>query len=151
MNRRTFVASSLAGAAAMAGAPPVRTARAVHAPLPLEPQDAFALEEATVTQLQEWMRVGRSTARQLAEQYLARIDALDRRGPNLHAVLEPNPDALAIADQLDAERRARGARGPLHGVPVLIKDNIDTADRMHTSAGSLAPAGSLPPPHAVVS
>src|SRR3990172_550279 len=93
MNRRTFVTSSLAGAAAMAGAPPIRTARAVHAPLPLEPQDAFALEEATVTQLQEWMRAGRYTARQLAEQYLARIDALDRRGPDLHAVLEPNPHA----------------------------------------------------------
>ena len=143
MNRRTFVASSLVGAAAMAGAPPIRTARVVHAPLPFEPQDAFALEEATVTQLQEWMRAGRFTARQLAEQYLSRIEALDRRGPNLHAVLEPNPDALTIADQLDAERRARGARGPLHGVPVLIKDNIDTADRMHTSAGSLALADSI--------
>src|SRR6185503_12355699 len=74
----------------------------------------------------------------IAEAYLARIDELDRRGPTVNSVIETNPDALAIADALDRERRDKGARGPLHGIPVLIKDNIDTADRMKTTAGSLA-------------
>ena len=104
----------------------------------------FPLEEVTVTQLQEWMTSGRYTARQVAEFYLRRIDEIDRGGPALHAVIEVNPDALAIADALDAERRAKGVRGPLHGIPVLIKDNIDTADRMLTTAGSLALEGTRP-------
>ena len=99
----------------------------------------------TVAQLQDGMRSGRWTARSLAEQYLARIDELDQRGPALHTIIELNPDALAIAAQMDAERGSKGPRGPLHGIPVLIKDNIDTADRMHTSAGSLALAESIAP------
>jgi amidase len=103
---------------------------------------AFPLEEATAVQLQDWMTSGRYTARQLADLYLRRIEEIDRRGPALRSVIEVNPDALAIADALDAERRSRGARGPLHGIPVLIKDNIDTADRMMTTAGSLALEGS---------
>src|SRR5205823_616265 len=77
--------------------------------------------------------------------YLARIDAIDRRGPGLRSVLEVNPDALALADALDNERKGKGPRGPLHGIPVLIKDNIDTADRMATTAGSLALVGARPP------
>jgi amidase len=89
------------------------------------------------------MRTGGLTARSLAEAYLARIDALDRRGPALRAMLDLNPDALAIADERDAERRAGRVRGPLHGIPVVIKDNIDTADRMTTTAGSLALEGSV--------
>src|SRR5439155_11715219 len=76
--------------------------------------------------------------------YLSRIEAFDRQGPALRSVIETNPDALAIADRLDAERRSRGPRGPLHGIPVLVKDNIATADRMTTTAGSLALAGSIP-------
>src|SRR3954466_2698215 len=104
---------------------------------------AFPLEEATVAQLQDWMSSGRYTARQIAELYLQRIEALDRGGPRLASVIEVNPDALVIADALDAERKAKGARGPLHGIPVLIKDNIDTADRMMTTAGSLALLGSI--------
>jgi amidase len=111
---------------------------------------AFPLEEATVTQLQEWMSAGRYTARQVAELYLARIEEIDRKGPALHSVIEVNPDALAIADALDAERKAKGPRGPLHGIPVLIKDNIDTADRMLTTAGSLALEGSRPPADAFI-
>jgi len=103
---------------------------------------AFPLEEATAAQLQDWMTSGRYTARQIAELYLRRIEEIDRDGPALHAVIEVNPDALAIADALDAERKATGARGPLHGIPVLIKDNIDTADKMMTTAGSLALEGS---------
>jgi len=101
----------------------------------------FPLEEATVSQLQEWMTSGRYTARQITELYLARIEEIDRRGPELRSVIEINPDAASIADALDAERRTRGARGPLHGIPVLIKDNIDTGDHMQTTAGSLALEG----------
>src|SRR6478736_1779714 len=108
------------------------------------PTPAFPLEEATAAQLQDWMTGGRYTARQITELYLRRIDEVDRQGPALHAVIEVNPDALAIADALDAERKAKGPRGPLHGIPVLIKDNIDTADRMLTTAGSLALEGSRP-------
>src|SRR5262249_21023364 len=81
----------------------------------------------------------------LTQAYLARIDAIDKRGVGLNAVIELNPDAMAIAESLDAERKAGKVRGPLHGIPILIKDNIDTADRMHTTAGSLALADSIAP------
>ena len=111
---------------------------------------AFPLEEATAAQLQEWMTSGRYTARQIAELYLRRIEEIDRSGPALRSVIEVNPDALAIADALDAERKATGPRGPLHGIPVLIKDNIDTADRMMTTAGSLALEGAKPAKDAFV-
>ena len=104
----------------------------------------FELEEATIAELQEAMRSGKYTARSITEMYLARIEALDKQGPSMHHVIETNPDALQIADALDAERKAKGARGPLHGIPVLVKDNIDTADRMTTTAGSFALAGSIP-------
>jgi len=103
----------------------------------------FELEEATVEQLQQWMQAGRYTSRQLVDLYLDRIGRIDRAGPALHSVIETNPEARAIADGLDAERKAKGPRGPLHGVPILIKDNIDTADRMMTTAGSLALEGSI--------
>jgi amidase len=106
---------------------------------------AFDLEETTIASLQEAMTSGRLTARAVAERYLARIDAVDKRGPTVNSVIELNPEALAIADALDRERKEKGARGPLHGVPILIKDNIDTADRMHTSAGSLALAEAIAP------
>jgi amidase len=108
------------------------------------------LEEATLEQLQEWMRTGRHTARSLTETYLARIDSLDRRGPMLRSMLDLNPDALAIADSLDAERAAGQVRGPLHGIPVVVKDNIDTADRMTTTAGALALEGSIAPRDAFI-
>src|SRR5262245_51872558 len=110
----------------------------------------FPLEEATVAQLQDWMAGGRYTARQIAELYLQRIDEIDRGGPSLRSVIEVNPDALAIADAMDAERRAKGPRGPLHGIPVLLKDNIDTADHMLTTAGSLALEGTRPSKDAAV-
>src|SRR5262249_47354849 len=93
---------------------------------------------------------GRDTGRSLAEKYLARIEAIDRGGPALHSVIETNPDALAIAETLDGERRAGRTRGPLHGIPVLIKDNIATADRMMTTAGSLALAAAKPPKDAFI-
>lgn len=102
------------------------------------------LEEATLAGLQSDMQAGRLTARGLVEHYLARIEKLDRQGPSLHAVIETNPDALQLADDLDRERKAKKLRGPLHGIPVLLKDNTDTADRMTTTAGSLALEGSVP-------
>jgi len=104
----------------------------------------FALEETTLADLQAGMAAGRMTARSITQQYLDRIAELDRQGPTLRHVLETNPDALSLADSLDQERKAGKVRGPLHGVPILLKDNIDTADRMTTTAGSLAMAGSIP-------
>ena len=103
------------------------------------------LDEVTVAQLQNWMAVGKYSAVAITRKYLARIEQIDRHGPRLNAVIETNPDAVAIAADLDRERRAKGPRGPLHGIPVLIKDNIDTHDRMTTTAGSLALQGSIAP------
>ena len=107
--------------------------------------DDFPLAEATIAELQEGLAGGEWTARAIAEAYLGRVEEIDGRGPALRSVIETNPDALAIADRLDRERREGRVRGPLHGVPVLLKDNIDTADRMTTTAGSLALAGWVPP------
>jgi amidase len=103
----------------------------------------FDLEETTIRALLQDQQSGRRTARQIVSAYIARIQALDRNGPTLHAVIELNPDALALADALDTERTAGRLHGPLHGIPVLIKDNIDTADHMTTTAGSLALEGSI--------
>jgi amidase len=105
----------------------------------------FELNELGIAELQEALKSGKFTARSLVEKYLARIDALDKQGPAVNSVIEPNPDARPIADARDKERKDKGARGPLHGIPVLLKDNIDTADRMATTAGSLALVGSKPP------
>jgi amidase len=105
---------------------------------------AFRFAEATIDNLQAQMSAGSLTAHELTAAYLERIAQLDKAGPKLNAVIELNPDALAIADQLDAERRAGHVRGPLHGIPIFIKDNIATADRMETTAGSLALVGDKP-------
>jgi amidase len=110
----------------------------------------FPLEELTIGQLQEAMTAGRYTSRRLVELYAERINAFDRSGPTLRSVIELNPDALTIADTLDAERRSGRVRGPLHGIPVLIKDNIDTGDRMMTTAGSLALEGAPAPRDAFI-
>ena len=112
-----------------------------------EPSDdkPFELDELTISQLQEGLKSGQFTCRSLAEKYLARIEAIDRHGPALRSIIELNPDALSIADALDAERKEKGIRGPLHGIPILIKDNIATRDRMESTAGSLALVGSRPP------
>jgi len=104
----------------------------------------FPLEEATIAGLQEMMTSGQTTSEKLVTLYFERIDTIDQAGPGLNAVIQKNPDALAIARELDRERKEKGPRGPLHGVPVLIKDNIDTADGMETTAGSLALLGSKP-------
>src|SRR5215813_15263222 len=104
----------------------------------------FELEEQTIAELQEAMKSGGLTARSIAEKYLSRIAAIDKQGPRLNSVIELNPDAATAASALDAERKNKGPRGPLHGIPVLLKDNIDTNDRMSTTAGSLALEGSIP-------
>ena len=100
--------------------------------------DDFELNEATITDLQQKMESGSHTSRSITELYLKRIEAIDKNGPKLHAVIELNKSALDMADNMDKERKAKKVRGPLHGVPVLIKDNIDTGDNMHTTAGALA-------------
>src|SRR5688572_6130767 len=97
----------------------------------------------TISELQKKMQAGELTARQLAVLYLERIDSVDKNGPHLNSVIEVNPDALDIADSLDAERKAGKLRGALHGIPILIKDNIDTHDQMQTTAGSLALEGNF--------
>ncbi|HXT76408.1 MAG TPA: amidase [Candidatus Eisenbacteria bacterium] len=105
---------------------------------------SFEFEEITIAELQAGMTAGKYTARAIAEKYLTRIDQIDKNGPAINSVIEINPDALSIAESLDKERKDKGVRGPLHGIPVMIKDNVDTADRMMTTAGSLALVGSKP-------
>jgi amidase len=144
MERRDFLRTGLiVGASALASGA-TRLECAAEAPGQTLPA-SFELEEATVAELQRGMESGKFTSRSITEHYLARIEQLDRQGPALRSILETNPDALSIAGALDQERRGKGPRGPLHGIPVLLKDNIDTADRMTTTAGSLALAGSIPP------
>jgi amidase len=110
----------------------------------------FPYAEATITVLQEKMNAGELTSLQLTTAYLKRIAEIDQAGPKLNAIIELNPDALNIAQQLDAERKVGKMRGPLHGIPILIKDNIATADKMETTAGSLALVGIKPPRDAVI-
>ena len=105
--------------------------------------DEFELNEITIGELQDAMQQGKYTSESITQLYLKRIDQLDRNGPKLNSVIEINPDALAIAKTLDDERRSGKIRGPMHGIPVLIKDNIDTADKMMTTAGSIALLGHI--------
>ena len=149
MDRRTFIGTTAAGGAGLAltsaCAPP-----ASDSPVDSSGQAAgeippFEFDEVTVDDLQRMMESGEHTARSITQAYIDRIEAMDRQGPELRSMIEINPDALEIADELDAERRAGGPRGPLHGIPVALKDNLDTHDRMTTTAGSLALEGSIPP------
>lgn len=148
MNRRRFLGWSAMGSASLlmgpTGCTPVRAPDEGEETGGASPPTPFELHETTVAELQEGMESGRLTARSITELYLSRIEALNRRGPELRAVIETNPEALRIADELDEERRANGPRGPLHGIPVAIKDNIDTHDQMTTTAGSAALEGSIP-------
>ncbi|RPH36085.1 amidase [bacterium] len=145
LSRRGFLKSGLSSGLAAAALPALTNMTAAAPFVRQDVIDQGELDEKTIAELQEGMTSGKYTARRLVEIYLSRIDAIDKQGPALRSVLEVNPDALAIADNLDRERKEKGARGPLHGIPVVIKDNIDTADRMLTTAGSLALVGAKPP------
>jgi len=142
MDRRDFFLASTA--TLLAAARPLRALPSAT-PCPTPPCAAPATAQPGLADLAAAMADGRLTAAALTQGYLDRIAALDHRGPSLHALLETNPHALDIASALDQERRAKGPRGPLHGVPVLIKDNVETADRMMTTAGSLALEGRYAP------
>jgi amidase len=142
LGRRHFLASAFKiGVGSHALPSLARAAQGADGPPDVKP---FELAEVTLVELNEGMKAGKYTSRSLAEKYLERIGDIDTSGPALNSVIELNHDALAIADSLDAERQSKGPRGPLHGVPILIKDNIGTADRMMTTAGSLALLGFTP-------
>jgi len=149
-DRRSFLKTALIGAAATV-TPLYRAlgaAREIASSVSPNGVKAFELDEITIADLQDGMKSGKFTARSLVEKYSARIEEIDsnkdKNGPTINSILEMNPDALSIAESLDQERKANKTRGPLHGIPVLIKDNIDTADKMMTTAGSLALLGSKP-------
>ncbi len=144
LSRRSVLQTTLLGAASAALAPALSSGRALAAAATPSAVKPFQFDEATISDLQSRLKSGELSARSLTAAYLARIEEIDKAGPRLNSVIEVNPDALAIAEALDKERKQKGPRGPLHGIPVLVKDNIDTADRMQTTAGSLALVGSRP-------
>src|SRR5271157_4992446 len=151
-SRRGFLRAGLATTVATAVYPSLGAARVAEQAASGSPQTPreFELDEMTIDSLQAAMQTGQYSSHALTEKYLARIQEVDKGGPMINSVIEVNPEALEIADTLDLERKQKGPRGPLHGIPVLIKDNIDTADRMNTTAGSLALLGSRPPKDAFV-
>ncbi|MCH8980067.1 MAG: twin-arginine translocation signal domain-containing protein, partial [Armatimonadetes bacterium] len=141
MKRRDFLKAGLAGGLAVATGCVAREATK-------KDQDSgvakpFDLDETTVAELQDAMKDGSETSASITLKYLGRIEDLDRKGPTLRSVIETNPDAMQIAEALDEERQKGKARGPMHGIPVLIKDNIETGDSMMTTAGSLAMLGNI--------
>jgi amidase len=142
LGRRHFLASALKVSVASHALPSlVRASQGTDPALEVKP---FELGEVSLAELSDAMKAGKYTARSLAEKYIERIGEIDTSGPALNSIIELNHDALAIADSLDAELQSKGPRGPLHGIPILIKDNIGTADRMMTTAGSLALVGFTP-------
>ncbi|MDP9296425.1 MAG: amidase [Actinomycetota bacterium] len=147
LNRRSFIkysaaAGAAAGAATRLGMSPASAASRSRTSAST---DSFEWSEATIAELQAAMASGRITAKALTAAYIERIEDLDLSGPQLNSVIEINPAAEAIAEERDRERRAGHARGPLHGIPILLKDNVATLDRMQTTAGSLALLGSKVP------
>jgi len=149
-SRRTFLRASLATTVASAAYPALGAARVAAQESPNVIPREFELDELTLDDLQQAVQSGKETSRSLTEKYLARIQDIDKAGPMINSVIEVNPDALEIAEARDRERRDSGIRSPLHGIPLLIKDNIDTSDKMNTTAGSLALLGSTPPRDAFV-
>jgi amidase len=145
MNRRGFLQTAALGAAPMMAGSSAFSAStpSLSSATPFRLK-SFEWEEATVAQLQAAMKSGKESASSLVKAYLRRIEEVDRSGPAINSIIELNPDAPAIARELDRQRRAKGPRSPLHGIPVLIKDNLGTHDRMMTTAGSLALLGSIP-------
>jgi amidase len=136
MKRRQFLQTSAATWVAAVASP-------VSA-LPTPEPPAFELDELTISDLQQGLQSGKYSSRELVEKYSDRINEVDKKGPAVNSVIEMNPDAEKIATALDRERKEKGPRSPLHGIPMLIKDNIDTQDRMMTTAGSLALVGAKP-------
>jgi amidase len=141
MKRRSFISSTIVG---VFGLPIMAKDPIMHETSSRREQiaDKFELQEASIDILQQYMSTNKYTSKQITEIYLKRIMNLDKKGPCVNSVIEINPDALAIAERMDMERKAGKVRSPMHGIPILIKDNIDTADKMSTSAGSLALADS---------
>ena len=156
-SRRNFLRTGVTATLATAAYPALGSARVVDPLPPPSPTVTvavtvrdFELDEITIDDLQKALQSGQYFSRSVTEKYQARIQEIDKAGPMVNSVIELNPEALQIADALDQERKSKGPRGPLHGIPVLIKDNIDTLDRMHTTAGSLALLESRPPNDAFV-
>ena len=137
--------AALAGSGAWVGCDRAQEGTAAADGKPASEVPEFEFDEIRVDRLREGMESGEYTAHSITEKYLGRIEQLDKKGPAVNAIIEINPDALSIAEELDRERQARGPRGPLHGIPVILKDNLDTGDRMQTTAGSLALEGSIAP------
>jgi amidase len=149
-SRRNFLRAGITATVATAAYPALGAARvgdptSAASPAVIAFKNDSELDEITIDGLQKAFQSGQYSSHCVTEKYLARIAEIDKAGPMINAVIELNPDALQIADALDQERKSKGPRGPLHGIPVLIKDNIDTSDRMQTTAGSLALAGPPPP------
>ncbi|UKT65155.1 amidase [Pedobacter mucosus] len=143
MNRRNFIKSSSAvGLISTIGLPASSLLAGEQQDI-AEFKDDFDLNELTILDLQDMMRKGKASSKSLTKMYLKRIDKLDKNGPKLNAVIELNPDALAIAASMDKERSAGKIRGSMHGIPILIKDNINTGDKMQTTAGALALSGNI--------
>src|SRR5438552_4801789 len=146
MKRRDFITT---GTLAAAGASSLLTSCNPNSSKTIVPATTadvvpdFELNEENILSLQEKMTAGKLSAQQITNLYLQRIEAIDKKGPLLNAVIEINPDALSIAKTMDEERKAGKIKGPLHGIPVLIKDNINTADKMQTTAGALAMQGHI--------
>src|SRR6478672_10691240 len=142
MNRKDFIANAVITLVGLpfisAGTKVLNTTRHLQHIPGFDTPEHFTLSEITIETLQSQMKSGKLSSVEITRQYLQRIDAIDKKGPAVNAVIEINPDALKIARAMDAERKAGKMRGPLHGIPILIKDNIDTADQMMTTAGSLA-------------
>ena len=145
LDRRRFLQTGVLGAAATVIRPAPGAARIVNVLSPVPEVRGFELDEVTIDALQEGMKSGKYTSRSIVEKYLYRIEEIDKSGPAINSVIEVNPDALEIAEGLDRERKEKGVRGPLHGIPLLLKDNIDTADKMMTTAGSLGLVGAPKP------
>ena len=143
MDRRKFLQNST-----LLAATPLVLQACSPSPKSEKPTDqnssnAFALDETTIDDLQKKMQSGELTSRSITEMYLKRIQEIDKSGPTINSVIEINPDALVIADALDEERKSGKVRGPMHGIPVLIKDNLNSGDKMMTTAGSLALEGNF--------
>src|ERR1700733_6059565 len=146
MNRKNFLRTgplaglALTSIAASCNQPGKKETLSAAAAVTINPTD-FVLNEITIDALQQKMQSGEYTSQSITDLYLKRIDAIDKNGPAINAIIELNPDAMSIAAEMDKERKFGKVRGPMHGIPVLIKDNINTGDKMMTTAGSLALMG----------